>query len=156
MSSTSSGLDATNRHEVLRGPSVGIVPILVQNRVSFSIALVPQLQLWILIVWCTYRTWGACIFKCLKFYTSCLTKTLPYFLFKWALPSRSHSGTPPLTEKSDMCKSQSPSNSTSQIFQLRHSSSVKIFFTVFPFQRVMFIFFPHSTEPHVIRGVIDK
>jgi hypothetical protein len=44
--STSSGMDGIDRHEVFRGPSVGIVPILVRYRVSFSMALVPQLQLW--------------------------------------------------------------------------------------------------------------
>jgi hypothetical protein len=44
--SASSGMDATDRQEVLRGPSVGIVPILVQYRMSFSKALVPRLQLW--------------------------------------------------------------------------------------------------------------
>jgi hypothetical protein len=44
--SASSGMDAIDRHEVLRGPSVGIVPIVMRYRVSFSMALVPQLQLW--------------------------------------------------------------------------------------------------------------
>lgn len=90
-----------------------------KKRVTFSMALVPQLQLWFLIVWCTYRTQGACIFKCLRIYASCRTKTLPYILFKSALPSHRHSGTPPLTVIGDMCKSQSPFCSTSQIFQLR-------------------------------------
>jgi hypothetical protein len=42
--SASSGMDAIDRHEVLRVPSVGIVLILVRYRVSFSTALVPQLQ----------------------------------------------------------------------------------------------------------------
>jgi hypothetical protein len=41
--SASSGMDAIDRHEVLRGPPVEIVPILVRYRVSFSTALVPQL-----------------------------------------------------------------------------------------------------------------
>jgi hypothetical protein len=44
--SASSGMDAIDRHEVLRRPSVGIVPILVRYRVRISTALVPQLQLW--------------------------------------------------------------------------------------------------------------
>jgi hypothetical protein len=35
--SASSGMDATDRHYVLRGPSVGIVPTLVRYRVRFSI-----------------------------------------------------------------------------------------------------------------------
>jgi hypothetical protein len=43
--SASCGMDAIDHHEVLRGLSVGIVPILVQYSVSFSTALVPQLQL---------------------------------------------------------------------------------------------------------------
>jgi hypothetical protein len=42
----SSGMDAIDRHEVLLVPSAGIVPIPVRYRVSFSTALVPQLQLW--------------------------------------------------------------------------------------------------------------
>jgi hypothetical protein len=41
--SASSGMDAINRHEVLRGPSVKIVPMPLRYRVSFSTALVPQL-----------------------------------------------------------------------------------------------------------------
>jgi hypothetical protein len=43
--STSSGMDAIDHQEELRGPSAGIVPTLVRYRVSFSTALVPQLQL---------------------------------------------------------------------------------------------------------------
>jgi hypothetical protein len=41
----SSDMDAIDREEVLRGPPVKIVPILIRYRVSFSTALVPQLQL---------------------------------------------------------------------------------------------------------------
>ena len=36
------------RQEALRGPSVGIAPSILRNRVSFSTTLVPQLQLWYL------------------------------------------------------------------------------------------------------------
>jgi hypothetical protein len=39
-------MDEIDRHEVLRGPSVGIVPILVRYRVGFPTALIPQLKLW--------------------------------------------------------------------------------------------------------------
>jgi hypothetical protein len=39
-------MDATDRREVLRRLSVGKVPILVRDRVTFSTALVQQLQLW--------------------------------------------------------------------------------------------------------------
>jgi hypothetical protein len=46
MRSASSGVDATDRHEVLRGLSVEIIQIFVRYRMSFSTALVPQLQLW--------------------------------------------------------------------------------------------------------------
>lgn len=38
-----SGMDALDRHELLREPSVGIVPSLMQYGVSFSMALVLQL-----------------------------------------------------------------------------------------------------------------
>jgi predicted hotdog family 3-hydroxylacyl-ACP dehydratase len=38
--STSSGMDTIDCHEVLRAPSVGIVPILVRHRVRFPTALV--------------------------------------------------------------------------------------------------------------------
>jgi hypothetical protein len=38
-------MDEVGSHEVVRGPSVGIVSILVQNLVSFFNALDPQLQL---------------------------------------------------------------------------------------------------------------
>jgi hypothetical protein len=38
--SASSGMDSIDHHEVLRGPSVGIVPILMQYYVSFSMALI--------------------------------------------------------------------------------------------------------------------
>lgn len=41
-----SDMDTIDRHEAFRGPSVGIVPILVWYYLSFSTALVPQLQLW--------------------------------------------------------------------------------------------------------------
>jgi hypothetical protein len=40
------GVDEIGSHEVLRGPLVGTVQILVQYRVNFSTALDPQLQLW--------------------------------------------------------------------------------------------------------------
>jgi hypothetical protein len=36
---------AIDRDEVFRGPSVGVVPVLMQYRVSLSTVLVPQLQL---------------------------------------------------------------------------------------------------------------
>jgi hypothetical protein len=41
---SSSGMDALYRGEVPRGPSAGIVPILVLHCVSFSVALFPPLQ----------------------------------------------------------------------------------------------------------------
>jgi hypothetical protein len=46
VSVANSGMGVIYRQAVLRGPSGGIVPILVRHRVSFSTALVPQLQLW--------------------------------------------------------------------------------------------------------------
>jgi hypothetical protein len=45
VSSANSGMDVIDRHEVLRGSSVGIVPFPVPDRVNFLTALVPQLQL---------------------------------------------------------------------------------------------------------------
>jgi hypothetical protein len=42
--SANGGMDATDRYEVLRGPSVGTVKVLERYRVS-STALVPYLQL---------------------------------------------------------------------------------------------------------------
>jgi hypothetical protein len=42
-------MDAIACHEVFVGPSVEIVAVLVRHRMSFSTALVPQLQLWHLI-----------------------------------------------------------------------------------------------------------
>lgn len=41
-----SGMDAIGRHEALREPSLMIVAIPVRYRVSFSTALISQLQLW--------------------------------------------------------------------------------------------------------------
>jgi hypothetical protein len=52
-----SGMDAADRHEVLRGPSDGIVPV-VRYRVSYVTALVPQLQLRRLYDWCPDSSWG--------------------------------------------------------------------------------------------------
>jgi hypothetical protein len=46
VSSASSGMDATDHREVLRGSSLGTVPILLRDRLSFSAALIPCLQLW--------------------------------------------------------------------------------------------------------------
>jgi hypothetical protein len=46
--SASRGMDAIDRHEVRRGPWVGITPVPERYRVSFSTALVPRLQLWLL------------------------------------------------------------------------------------------------------------
>lgn len=40
----SSGMNAMNSHVVLRGPSVELVPFLMQHRVSISTAPVPHLQ----------------------------------------------------------------------------------------------------------------
>jgi hypothetical protein len=42
----SSGMDAFDRHGFLRELSVGIVPIFLQHRMSFSTAVVPQLKLY--------------------------------------------------------------------------------------------------------------
>jgi len=39
--------DTTNYGEVLRGPMLGIAPILLRHRVSFPTALVPRLQFWL-------------------------------------------------------------------------------------------------------------
>jgi hypothetical protein len=44
--SVSSDMDAIDCHEVLREPSVGLVPNLVRYFVSSFTVLVPQLQLW--------------------------------------------------------------------------------------------------------------
>jgi hypothetical protein len=41
------GMDTSNYGEVLRGPMLGIVPILLRHRVSFSTAVVPRLQFWL-------------------------------------------------------------------------------------------------------------
>lgn len=60
MCSVSSGVDAINSQEVLRGPSVGIVSALMQDHLS-SMALVPQLQLWHFHGWCVYSLWATCI-----------------------------------------------------------------------------------------------
>jgi hypothetical protein len=46
--STNSGMDAIERHEVLRGPSVEIFRIPMQYRVSYSAVLVTQLHFWLL------------------------------------------------------------------------------------------------------------
>jgi hypothetical protein len=46
VSSASRGMDAIVRREVLRGSSLGTVPVLLRDRVRFSTALVPHLQLW--------------------------------------------------------------------------------------------------------------
>jgi hypothetical protein len=46
--SASSDVDATDGHEVLWGPSVRIVPILLQYHVTLSMTFVPHLQLWYL------------------------------------------------------------------------------------------------------------
>jgi hypothetical protein len=70
MSSVSSDMDAINRHEVLTGPSVGTVPVLVPCSLDFSTALVPQ-------HWCPYSPWHTCIHVCHRCYTSRLTETLP-------------------------------------------------------------------------------
>ena len=40
-----SGMDPVKCQEVLSGPFAGIVPVLVQNCMNFSISLIPQLQL---------------------------------------------------------------------------------------------------------------
>jgi hypothetical protein len=39
------GMDGTDGYEIFRGPSVGIVQVLLPHHVSFSNDLVPQLQL---------------------------------------------------------------------------------------------------------------
>jgi hypothetical protein len=44
MCSACSRMDATDCHEVLRGPLLGLVPIVVRYRASFSTALVSQLH----------------------------------------------------------------------------------------------------------------
>jgi hypothetical protein len=44
--SSGSCMDTIDRHEVLQGPSVRTVAILVEYRLSFSTALFPHLQLW--------------------------------------------------------------------------------------------------------------
>lgn len=41
----SSGMRAIDGHKVLRGPSIGLVPILMRYYLSFTTALVPKLQL---------------------------------------------------------------------------------------------------------------
>jgi hypothetical protein len=60
--SASGGVDARDRHEVLREPSVGVIRSLLQYRVKFSTAFVP------------YGLWATWFNVCR--YTSCLTETL--------------------------------------------------------------------------------
>jgi hypothetical protein len=69
--SISSGTDAVVCHEVLQGPSVGIVPIMEQHHMSFSTTVIPRLQFWHL-HWSPYSLWATCIHKCHMCYTSCL------------------------------------------------------------------------------------
>lgn len=54
--STSSCINTID-HVVLRGSSAGVVPILEQYRISFSISFFPQPQFWHL----QYGTWATCI-----------------------------------------------------------------------------------------------
>jgi hypothetical protein len=62
------GMDAIDSCPVLRGLSVVIIPIIVQYHVSFSRALVPELQL--------SNQWMTCTDVCCRCYTSCLAETL--------------------------------------------------------------------------------
>jgi hypothetical protein len=43
--SVSIDMDAIDFHKLIQGPSVGVVPILMRYHMSFSMALVPQVQL---------------------------------------------------------------------------------------------------------------
>jgi hypothetical protein len=46
MPSVNSGIDPNYRQEVLREPSVGILPVSMRCYVSFFAAFIPQLQIW--------------------------------------------------------------------------------------------------------------
>jgi hypothetical protein len=68
--STGSDVDATEGHEVLRRPSVGIVPILIQYRVTLSMTFVPQLPLWHLHLFVCVQSMGdlhSCVLYMLYF-----------------------------------------------------------------------------------------
>jgi hypothetical protein len=56
-----SSVDAMDHHEVLPGPSVGIVTVVVR---------------YLLIDWCQYDLWANCILVSRMCYNSCLTQTL--------------------------------------------------------------------------------
>jgi hypothetical protein len=70
--SPSSGMDAIDGHEVLRGRSVKVVPVLVRYRVSSSTALVMH----IFIGSCPYSPWAAWMYGCHRCYVSCVTEAL--------------------------------------------------------------------------------
>jgi hypothetical protein len=74
--SVSIGMNAVDCHEVLRGPLVWIVPILVRYHVSFSTDVIPQLQLWHLHWLMSIQSVGDLHSQVLRCYTSCLTETL--------------------------------------------------------------------------------
>ena len=46
MSSMNNGIDPTDRQDVLREPSVGVLPISMWYCVSFFAAFIPQMQIW--------------------------------------------------------------------------------------------------------------
>lgn len=70
--SASSGVDASDRHQVLREPSAETVPILL----SLSTALIPQLLLRHLHWLVSVRSVGDCIHVCRRCYKLCLMNRL--------------------------------------------------------------------------------
>jgi hypothetical protein len=68
-------MDAIDHYEVLRGRSVGIVPVLTRYCVS-STALVPHLQSWHFHWLVPYSQWATCIHVCYRIYVSFLKETL--------------------------------------------------------------------------------
>jgi hypothetical protein len=60
-------------HEVLRGSSVGVVPILEPYHISFSMTFFPQPQLWHL----QFGTWATCFQKGRRRHTSSITEAQP-------------------------------------------------------------------------------
>jgi len=67
--SASRGMDAIERQEAIKEPSIGIVPVLLRYRVGFSTALVPQLQLWHLYWLVSLQAVGEATFTCFRVVT---------------------------------------------------------------------------------------
>ena len=69
-------IDSTHRHKVLRRPSSGIFPISSRYHISFSPAVVPQLQCGIHSTWCSYSPWWTSLYDCRRFCTYRIKDTL--------------------------------------------------------------------------------